>query len=160
MGPAADVLAAQAMMARDPVLGDRIAELAGEGLAAAAAVAMAFDEFREQLAAAGGYMAERAADLADIRNRAVARLLGVPMPGVPDLDYPFVLLAGDLSPADTVNLDPTHVLAIVTEQGGPTSHTAIISKSLGLPAVVGCVGVRTLATGTRGSSSSSRLPRS
>jgi phosphotransferase system enzyme I (PtsI) len=149
VGPAADVLAAQAMMAGDPVLGDRIAELAGEGLAAAVAVAMAFDEFREQLAAAGGYMAERAADLADIRNRAVARLLGVPMPGVPDLDYPFVLLAGDLSPADTVNLDPTHVLAIVTEHGGPTSHTAIISKSLGLPAVVGCVGVRALATGTR-----------
>ncbi|MEA2587461.1 MAG: phosphoenolpyruvate-protein phosphotransferase system enzyme, partial [Actinomycetota bacterium] len=148
-GPAADVLAAQAMMARDPVLGDRIAELAGEGLAAAVAVAMAFDEFREQLAAAGGYMAERAADLADIRNRAVARLLGVPMPGVPDLDYSFVLLAGDLSPADTVNLDPAHVLAIVTEHGGPTSHTAIISKSLGLPAVVGCAGVRALATGTR-----------
>jgi phosphotransferase system enzyme I (PtsI) len=148
-GPAADVLAAQAMMARDPVLGDRIEELTGEGLAAAAAVAKAFDEFREQLSAAGGYMAERAADLADIRNRAVARLLGVPMPGVPDVDYPFVLLAGDLSPADTVNLDPTHVLAIVTEHGGPTSHTAIISKSLGLPAVVGCPGVRTLVAGTR-----------
>ena len=148
-GPAADVLAAQAMMARDPILGERVEELTGEGLAAAAAVAKAFDEFREQLAAAGGYMAERAADLADIRNRVVARLLGVAMPGVPDLDYPYVLLAGDLSPADTVNLDPTHVLAIVTEQGGPTSHTAIISKSLGLPAVVGCPGARSLATGTR-----------
>ena len=147
-GPAADVLAAQAMMARDPVLGDRITALTAEGKAAAVAVAQAFDEFREQLAAAGPYMAERAADLEDIRNRAVARLLGVPMPGVPDPGYPFVLLAGDLAPADTVSLDPTHVLAIVTEHGGPTSHTAIISKSLGLPAVVGCAGIRGLPAGT------------
>ena len=147
-GPAADVLAAQAMMARDPVLGDRITALTAEGKAAAVAVAQAFNEFREQLAAAGPYMAERAADLEDIRNRAVARLLGVPMPGVPDPGYPFVLLAGDLAPADTVSLDPTHVLAIVTEHGGPTSHTAIISKSLGLPAVVGCAGIRGLPAGT------------
>jgi phosphotransferase system enzyme I (PtsI) len=147
-GPGAAVLAAQAMMAADPVLTDRVADLIDEGRAAAPAVAQAFDEFREQLAAAGPYLAERAADLADIRNRVVARLLGQPMPGVPEVGHPFILVAADLAPADTVNLDPTHVLAIVTEQGGPTSHTAIISKSLGLPAVVGCSSAATLAEGT------------
>ena len=146
-GAAADVLAAQAMMARDPVLGDRVGDLINEGLAAPAAVAAAFDEFRVQLTAAGPYMAERAADLDDIRNRVIARLLGLPMPGVPDPGHPFVLAARDLAPADTVTLDPTHVLAIVTEQGGPTSHTAIISKSLGLPAVVGCAAIAGVATG-------------
>lgn len=147
-GAGADVLAAQAMMARDPVLTDRIADLVKEGHPAPAAVATAFDEFRAQLAAAGPYLAERAADLADIRDRVVATLLGLPMPGVPRPGYPFILVARDLSPADTVELDPTQVLAIVTEHGGPTSHTAIISKSLGLPAVVGCAGLAGLAEGT------------
>ena len=147
-GPAADVLAAQAMMARDPVLNKRIGEIISGGAAAAVAVVAAFNEFAEQVAAAGPYLAERAADLEDIRNRAVARLMGVPMPGVPDPGHPFVLLATELAPADTVNLNPTHVLAIVTERGGPTSHTAIISKSLGLPAVVSCGGIEALLDGT------------
>jgi phosphotransferase system enzyme I (PtsI) len=146
-GAAADVLAAQVMMAQDPVLGDRIASLIKEGLAAAHAVVGAFDEFRAQLSAAGPYMAERAADLDDIRNRVVAHLLGLPMPGVPDPGYPYVLVARDLAPADTVSLDPAKVLAIVTELGGPTSHTAIISKSLGIPAVVGCAAIAGLAGG-------------
>ena len=107
----------------------------------------AFDEFRAQLSAAGPYMAERAADLDDIRNRVVAHLLGLPMPGVPDPGYPYVLVARDLAPADTVSLDPAKVLAIVTELGGPTSHTAIISKSLGIPAVVGCAAIAGLGGG-------------
>ena len=60
------------------------------------------------------------------------------MPGVPDPGHPFVLVADDLAPADTATLDPGSVLALVTERGGPTSHTAILARSLGLPAVVGC----------------------
>ncbi len=71
------------------------------------------------------------------------------MPGVPDPGHPFVLVARDLAPADTALLDTTRVLAIVTELGGPTSHTAIISKSLGLPAVVACAGITELADGAR-----------
>jgi phosphotransferase system enzyme I (PtsI) len=58
-----------------------------------------------------------------------------------------VLVARDLAPADTALLDTTRVLAIVTELGGPTSHTAIISKSLGLPAVVACGGITEVAEG-------------
>ena len=95
----------------------------------------------------GGYMAERVGDLDDVRDRTVARLLGQPMPGVPERDTPFVLVADDLAPADTVTLTPERVLALVTVRGGPTSHTAILARSLGIPAVVACRGRRVLARG-------------
>jgi phosphotransferase system enzyme I (PtsI) len=144
---AAGVLEAQVMMVQDPVLADKIALLVKDGRPAAHAVASAFDAFRDRLAAAGPYMAERAADLDDLRDRTLAVLLGLPMPGVPDPGHPFVLVARDLAPADTALLDTTRVLGIVTELGGPTSHTAIISKSLGLPAVVACHGITQVADG-------------
>ncbi|MGJ3559044.1 hypothetical protein ACR6C2_08915 [Streptomyces sp. INA 01156] len=76
------------------------------GSAAERAVYDAFAAYRELLAAAGEYLAGRVADLDDVRNRIVARLLGVPMPGVPDSDEPYVLVARDLAPADTALLDP------------------------------------------------------
>ncbi|WP_306365788.1 phosphoenolpyruvate--protein phosphotransferase [Nocardiopsis sp. CC223A] len=147
-GEAASVLGAQALMARDPELARRIGERAAAGDPAAWAVHSACETYRELLKAAGGYLAERAADLADIRDRAVALLLGLPMPGLPDPGVPHVLVADDLAPADTVHLDPAKVLGIVTRYGGPTSHTVILSRSLGIPAVVGCGGADTLADGT------------
>src|SRR5918999_1556759 len=97
--------------------------------------------------AAQAMMAERVADLDDLRNRTVATLLGVPMPGVPDPGHPFVLVALDLAPADTATLDADRVKAIITEEGGPTSHTAILAKSLGIPAVVTCRGATSIAEG-------------
>jgi phosphotransferase system enzyme I (PtsI) len=96
----------------------------------------------------GGYMADRATDVLDVRARLVAELRGVPAPGIPDADVPFVLVAGDLAPADTATLDPSKVVALVTAGGGPQSHTAIIARALGLPAVVAAVGVDDLADGT------------
>jgi phosphotransferase system enzyme I (PtsI) len=147
-GDAREVLTAQAMMARDPGL----AELAGrkitEGSSAARAVYEAFGVFRGVLAGAGDYVAARVADLDDIRDRAIAVLNGLPMPGVPDSDQPFVLVARDLAPADTALLDPAKVVAFVTEQGGPTSHTAILARSMGVPAVVACTGATALPEGT------------
>ena len=144
-GAAAAVLCAQAMMARDPSLLSKALDKVRLGRSGRYAVAEAFEEFRVALAAAGPYLAERVADLDDVRNRAIAHLLGVPMPGVPEPGHPFILVARDLSPADTATLDTTQVLAIVTEQGGPTSHTAILAKSLGVPAVVACAGAESLA---------------
>ena len=147
-GEAQDVLTAQAMMARDPGL----AELAGQkivgGSSAPRAVYEAFGVFREMLAGAGDYLAARVADLDDIRDRAIAVLLGVPMPGVPASDEPFVLVARDLAPADTALLDPSKVAGFVTEEGGPTSHTAILARSMGVPAVVACPGCTALAEDT------------
>uniref|UniRef100_UPI000362DB6F phosphoenolpyruvate--protein phosphotransferase n=1 Tax=Nocardiopsis lucentensis TaxID=53441 RepID=UPI000362DB6F len=147
-GDGAAVLTAQALMARDPELARRIGERAEAGEAAAWAVHSAVGAYQELLLAAGGYLAERAADLADIRDRAVALLLDEPMPGLPDPGHDHVLVADDLAPADTVQLDTDRVLAIVTRQGGPTSHTVILARALGIPAVVGCADADTLRDGT------------
>ena len=147
-GQAADVLAAEAMMACDPALAAKVRDLAGADRPAAWAVSEALASYRAMLTSAGGYLAERAADLNDIADRAVALLLGEPVPGVPAPGHPFVLLAAELAPADTATLDPAAVLAIVTERGGPTSHTAILAKTLGIPAVVSCPGILSVADGT------------
>jgi phosphotransferase system enzyme I (PtsI) len=148
-GDVREVLDAQAMMVRDPGLGDLVESLTAHGRPAARAVWEAFSSYREVLAGAGEYMAARVADLDDLRARTVARLLGVPVPGVPDPGHPYVLVARDLAPADTAVLDATKVLGFVTEEGGPTSHTAILAKSIGVPAVVGCAGATDLSDGTR-----------
>ncbi len=147
-GEAVAVLDAQSMMARDPGLRTMVADAIKGGKTPVYAVDESITHFRQMLEDMGGYMAERAADLIDLRNRMVARLLHLPMPGIPDQEEPFVLLAEDLAPADTVDLDPERILALVTEKGGPTSHTAIIAKSLGLPAIVSCGGALDLEEGT------------
>jgi phosphoenolpyruvate-protein phosphotransferase (PTS system enzyme I) len=146
--PAASVLFAQAMMPRDPALLARVEDELAAGRSLPHAVTAAFGGFRATLEAAGGYLAERATDLDDVASRTVAELLGLPMPGIPDPGHPFVLVAEDLAPADTATLDRSRVLAIVTERGGPTSHTAILAKSLGIPAIVGCATARDLTDGT------------
>jgi len=146
-GAAAEILRAEAMMAEDPELADAAEETARTGLSAARAIDTALAVHREAFEAAGGYLAERVADLDDIRNRAVAICLGQPMPGIPSPGRPFVLVARDLAPADTASLDPDRVLALVTEDGGPTSHTAILARTLGLPAVVRCTGALEVADG-------------
>jgi phosphotransferase system enzyme I (PtsI) len=105
------------------------------------------ESFCAQLEAHGGYLAERVTDLRDIAARAVALLAGVPMPGIPAPGHPVVLTARDLSPADTATLAGSDVVALLTEEGGPTSHTAILAKSLGLPAVVGCRGAAEIPAG-------------
>ena len=133
---AAEVLEATAMIARDPSLEESIRSAIAKGEPAAWAVDVAFDGFRALLLDLGGYMAERVGDLDDVRDRTVARLLGHPLPGVPERDTPFILVADDLAPADTVTLTPERVLALITIRGGPTSHTAILARSLGIPAVV------------------------
>jgi len=144
-GEAAAVLGATAMMARDPGLLSTVKGLLDQGKPTAHSVDAAIEGFCDGLASAGGYLAERVADLRDVRNRALAHLLGLQMPGIPHPGHPFVLVAQDLSPADTATLNPAEVLALITELGGPTSHTAILAKGLGLPAVVQCAGALELA---------------
>lgn len=135
-GTLAEVLSATALMARDAALSGQAATKVREGMAPSAAVAQVAGQFIEMFAAAGGYMAERATDLASVRDRVIARLEDLPEPGVPALSRPSVVVAEDLSPADTAVLDLANVLGIVIEKGGPTSHTAIIAGQLGLPCVV------------------------
>lgn len=146
-GAAQDVLEAQAMMAEDPTLVDDIVKRLADGKTAERAVFEAFASFRDMLAAMGGYMGERAADLDDVSQRVVAHLLKVPAPGVPNPGHPFVLVARDLAPADTALLDLGQVLGLVTIDGGPTSHTAILAREKSIVAVVGAADAATLADG-------------
>ncbi|GAA3471425.1 phosphoenolpyruvate--protein phosphotransferase [Nonomuraea roseola] len=149
-GEAKDVLAAQAMMARDPGLAVGVDALIDRGTAAERAVHDSFGTYRDLLTSAGGYLGERAADLDDIRDRTVAVLTGRPMPGVPDVAAePYVLVARDLAPADTALLSRDVVAAFVTEEGGPTSHTAILARAMGVPAVVAARGATGLTPGVR-----------
>lgn len=148
-GQARDVLEAQAMMAEDPTLAAGVGEHIGAGKTAEYAVHAAFGTFRDQLSAAGGYLGERAADLDDVAQRVIAHLRGVAAPGVPDPGHPFVLVARDLAPADTALLDLDQVLALVTSEGGPTSHTAILAREKGIVAIVGVHGADDLADGER-----------
>jgi len=147
-GGAKAVLEATALMAVDPMLIKAAVKLINGGATAERAVWDASASVAEMLHNLGGYMAERATDVLDVRARIVAELRGVPAPGIPVSGTPFILVAEDLAPADTGTLDPSRVLALVTSGGGPQSHTAIIARALGLPAVVAAAGIDDLADGT------------
>lgn len=140
-GAAAGVLTASAGLATDRGLRSAVSKNLRAGEPLLTAVDHAVAKFVTVFTGMGGLMAERVTDLRDIRTRVVARLVGVPEPGVTLPDGPVVLVATDLAPADTAGLDPTLVLGLVTERGGPTSHTAIIARQLGIPCVVGATGV-------------------
>ena len=146
-GDAQAVLEAQALMAQDPTLLDDVHARIDGGTNPERAVFEAFGQFRDLLVGMGGYMGERAADLDDVAQRIVAKLRGVPAPGVPESATPFVLVARDLAPADTALLDLDKVLALVTRDGGPTSHTAILARAKGITAIVGVTGADDLAEG-------------
>lgn len=146
-GAAQEVLEAQAMMAEDPTLEEEVHTRLADGKTAEWAVWDAFASFRDQLSAMGGYLGERAADLDDVAQRVIARLLGVSPPGVPDPGHPFVLVAADLAPADTALLDLDKVLALITTEGGPTSHTAILAREKSIVAVVGVAEAASLHDG-------------
>ncbi|MEW1806754.1 phosphoenolpyruvate--protein phosphotransferase [Pseudarthrobacter sp. NPDC080039] len=148
VGDGKAVLEATALMAKDTMLIKGAAKLVARGTSAERAIWESGSSVSEMLHNLGGYMAERATDVLDVRARIVAELRGVPAPGIPASSTPFVLVAEDLAPADTATLDPNKVLALVTAGGGPQSHTAIIARSLGLPAVVAAVGVDELPDGT------------
>ena len=144
---AAPILQAIAMFASDPALAQSINTLIEQGKTAERAVLEGFGAVEEMFKAIGGYQGERAADLHDVGQRVIADLMGVPAPGVPVSDTPFVLVAEDLSPADTAGLDLDKTLAIVTSQGGPTSHTAILARARGIVAVVSAAGADDLKNG-------------
>ncbi|HEY5221953.1 MAG TPA: phosphoenolpyruvate--protein phosphotransferase [Microbacteriaceae bacterium] len=146
-GVATDVLEAQAMIVEDEMLASEVDTRIGDGKTAERAVFEAFAAFRETLTGFGGYMAERAGDLDDLSQRVVAELIGVAAPGLPSSDTPFVLVARDLAPAETVLLDLSKVLAVVTTEGGPTSHTAILAREKSIVAIVAATGADRLRTG-------------
>ena len=146
--PLHDMLLAASAMAADPALAAESTRALRSGCGPATAVDRAVEGFAAIFTAAGGDLAERVTDLRSVRHRVVARLLNQPEPGLAPLSGPSVLVAQDLSPADTAGLDLDHVVGIVTELGGRTSHTAIIAGQLGLPCIVRTDGATQLAPGT------------
>ncbi|MDQ0240474.1 phosphoenolpyruvate--protein phosphotransferase [Arthrobacter bambusae] len=148
-----EVLEATALMAADPMLVKSAIRLLspeapGGARTAERAIWEAAATVADSLKALGGYMAERVADVLDVRARIVSELRGLPAPGIPASDVPFILAAEDLAPADTATLDPAKVIALITSSGGPQSHTAILARALGLPAIVAAPGVDGIADGT------------
>lgn len=144
---AAEILQAVAMFASDPALAANIAKMVDEGKTGERAVLDGFGQVEEMFRQIGGYQGERAADLHDVGQRVIAELMGRPAPGVPQSETPFVLVAKDLSPADTASLDLDKTLAIITSEGGPTSHTAILCRARGIVAVVSAAEAVDLADG-------------
>ncbi len=135
-GHVAEVLAVTASLATDKAWKKEATRRIRQGTPAIQATMAATEKFVDLFQKAGGLMEERTTDLRDVRDRVIAHLTGEPEPGIPLVDHPVVLLADDLSPADTAGLDPARYVAIATQVGGPTSHTSIIARQLGIPCIV------------------------
>jgi phosphoenolpyruvate-protein phosphotransferase len=99
---------------------------------------LAIESYAKQLEALEDeYFQARAADLRDVGKRVLRLLLGIEDVDLSGLDEPSIIVAKDLTPSDTVRLEKSMVRGFCTAEGGPTSHTAILAKALGIPAVVG-----------------------
>lgn len=140
-GELRDILLATMEIATDPAIAEEAAGFIASGHTASYAMVKASEVFQELLSASGGYLAERVSDVANIRDRVLCEIAGIAYPEIPPFEQPTVLIAQDLSPADTSDLDRGKILAIVTAGGGPTSHTAIIARSHGIAAIVACADV-------------------
>ena len=91
------------------------------------------------------YMQERAADIRDVSKRILAHLLGVKVPSPATIKDEVIIVAADLTPSDTAQLNRQYVKAFVTDIGGRTSHSAIMARSLEIPAIVGTKEVTSIA---------------
>ena len=141
-GEAAEILNAQALMADDPMLIDQVGELLDGGTTLDEALGEAATAIAGILEASGvEYLAARAADIHEVADRVARHLAGVESKDLADITEPVVIVANNLTVADTSRLDSCTALGFVTEEGGRTGHVAIIARSLGLPAVVGTAGL-------------------
>ena len=117
-------------------------KIKGEGLPAAKALHDGINEYCEMISKLDDpYLRERAADLQDIGKRWLKNLLGIRIKDLSDLEPNTVVVTYDLTPSDTAQLDLENCVGFLTEVGGKTAHSAIMARSLELPAVVGIKGV-------------------
>lgn len=139
----ADIFKAHLLVLEDPELVDTVKDkISNEKTNAESAlndVAQAFIGLFEQMD--NEYMRERAADIRDVTRRVLSYLLGVPFAGLGELTQEVIIVADDLTPSDTAQLDRRYVKGFVTDIGGRTSHSAIMARSLEIPAVVGTQGI-------------------
>ena len=134
---AAVLLETHAMFLEDEDYTGAMDELLAQGFNAEYAVDQAGQEFAAMLASMDDpYMQARAADIKDVTGRILNNLMGVVAGGI-DSDVPVILCADDLAPSETIQLDKSKILAIATQKGSGNSHTAILARTMGIPAVCG-----------------------
>lgn len=136
----AQVFDAHAMVLSDPDLIDQTnTVIKDEKVNAEAALQQTSDNFITMFEAMedNPYMQERAADIRDVRKRVMSHLLNVKLPTPATIDEEVIIIAEDLTPSDTAQLNKQYVKAFVTNVGGRTSHSAIMARSLEIPAIVG-----------------------
>jgi phosphotransferase system enzyme I (PtsI) len=134
----AAIFEAHREMLNDPALEGRVRELVESGQTAEQALVNATDELAGLLAGMEDELfAARALDVKDVGRRVLRILLGLPDTALGAVTEPSVIVAEDLTPSDTASLDPSLTLGFVTAQGGLTSHSAILARTLGIPAIVG-----------------------
>ena len=135
----ASIFEAQLLMLQDPELGDTMRRwITEQRLSAEFAVQEATENYARTLEGMDStYFKSRAADVRDIAQRVEKILLGYDPANMNEIDQPSIVIARDLMPSDTVQLDKRLVLGFCTVEGSETSHTAILARGLGIPAVVG-----------------------
>lgn len=134
---AAVLFETHAMFLEDEDYTGAMDELLAQGFNAEYAVDQAGQEFAAMLASMDDpYMQARAADIKDVTGRILNNLMGV-VEGCIDSDVPVILCADDLAPSETIQLDKKKILAIATQKGSGNSHTAILARTMGIPAVCG-----------------------
>jgi phosphocarrier protein FPr len=137
-GIGADIAMMQSRLLRDPMLlAVAQAFVTKERLTAAAAFAAAAEDAAKIYQTLDDpYLRAREADLRDVTRAVIGRLVGAAAPSLPK-GSPVILLADELAPADLLGLEPTSVIGVIDRRGGPTSHTAILLRGLGIPAIAG-----------------------
>ena len=141
-----DVFDAHITILSDPeMLGQIKSEIDTLQVNAEEAVSKVTGNFANMLAAMkdNQYMQERATDVRDIAKRTLSHLLGKKLPSLTAITHPVVIVADELTPSDTSQMDPRLIKGIVTNRGGRTSHAAIMSRTLRIPAVVGTNNITT-----------------
>lgn len=146
-GETSAILIALSAFAADPALLMAAKAEVNNGWDSPTAISRAAKSFAQMLQTAGGAFAERAADLDEIALRITAYLTGQEWSVELPTAGRYVLVAEDLTPADTSQIDPKVVVGVVTEKGGPTSHTSIICRQMGIAAIVGCAEALDLKNG-------------
>ena len=136
------VFDAHLMMVQDPEFIDQIKAQINGGANAASATKTVSDSTVEMFEAIDDqYFKERAADVKDVSFRLLCNILNLTIPDLTTIDEEVVIVAQEMTPSDTAQLNKKYALGFVTEIGGKTSHAAIMAVALGIPAVVGCTGV-------------------
>ncbi len=139
----AQIFEAHMLILKDPEFMNAVKEkIDSESVNAEAALDQVSDEYVSLFKSMDNeYMQERAADIRDIQKRLKAHLLGVSLQEYSELKEPVIIVAHDLTPSDTAQLDKKYVKGFATDAGGTTSHTAILARAMEIPAVVGLVNV-------------------